>query len=167
MYIPLVILAILSLAGGLLFKVPEFLEEVVPGVKEHPEDFAYIAIASAAGLVGIALAYLMYVARPSLPDSVAGSFKGLYTLVYNKFFVDEIYDVTVVKPVVNGSRVVLWRGADVGLIDGLVNGMGTFARKIGGGLRLIQSGNIRSYATWVLLGGVAVIVALGIAGGIR
>jgi NADH-quinone oxidoreductase subunit L len=167
MYIPLVILAVLSLAGGLLFKVPEFLEEAMPGVKEHPEDFAYVAIASAAGLIGIALAYLMYIARPSLPDSIVGRFKGLYTLVYNKFFVDEIYDVAVVKPVVNGSRVVLWRGADVGLIDGIVNGVGTLARKIGGGLRLMQSGNIRSYATWVLLGGVVVIVALGIAGGIR
>jgi NADH-quinone oxidoreductase subunit L len=167
MYLPLVILAILSLAGGYLFKLPEFLGEVFPNVKEVPEDFGLMAIASAAGLAGIALAYLMYVARPALPESIAGSLKGLYTLVYNKYFVDEIYDATVVKPLVNGSRVVLWRGADVGLIDGIVNGMGTFARKIGGGLRLIQSGNIRSYAAWVLLGSVVVIVALGIAGGIR
>ena len=167
MCVPLVMLAILSLAGGYLFKVPEFLAEVVPAVKEAPEDFGYMIIASAVGLIGIALAYLMYVAMPTLPDSIAGNLKGLYTLVYNKYFVDEIYDATIVKPVVNGSRVVLWRGADVGLIDGLVNGMGTFARKIGGGLRLMQSGNIRSYATWVLLGSVAVIVALGIAGGIR
>jgi NADH-quinone oxidoreductase subunit L len=167
MTVPLVILAILSLVGGYLFKVPEFLEEVLPAVKEAPEDFSYMIIASAAGLIGIAIAYLMYVAMPSLPDSIVGSFKGLYTLVYNKFYVDEIYDAAVVKPVVNGSRVVLWRGADVGLIDGIVNGTGTLARKIGGGLRLMQSGNIRSYATWVLLGSVVVIVALGIAGAIR
>jgi NADH-quinone oxidoreductase subunit L len=167
MYIPLVILAILSLAGGFLFKIPEFLGTVFPTVKEVPEDFGLMAIASGAGIAGIALAYLMYYVKPSLADSVAGSLKGLYTLVYNKYFVDEIYDATIVKSIVNGSRVVLWRGADAGLIDGIVNGVGATARKVGGTLRLMQSGNIRSYATWVLLGGVVVIVALGIAGGVR
>ena len=51
------------------------------------------------------------------------------------------------------SRVVLWKGMDAGLIDGIVNGVGSVARAtIGGGLRLMQSGNIRSYATWVLFG---------------
>jgi NADH-quinone oxidoreductase subunit L len=167
MYIPLVILAILSLVGGFVFKVPEFLGEFFPAVKGGPEDVGLMAVTIAAGLGGIALAWLMYVVKPSLPDSIAGSVKGLYTLVYNKYFVDEIYDVAVVKPMVNGSRVVLWRGADAGLIDGIVNGTGALARRIGGTLRLMQSGNIRSYATWVLLGGVVVIVALGIAGGIR
>ena len=68
---------------------------------------------------------------------------------------------------INGSREVLWKGADAGFIDGIVNGVGAAARRIGGGLRLMQSGNIRSYATWVLLGSVAVIVALGIAEGLR
>ena len=124
-------------------------------------------IASAAGLIGIWLAWLMYVARPKLADQVAGAFGGFYTLVYNKYFVDEIYDATIVKPVIDGSREVLWKGADAGLIDGLVNGVGAVSRKIGGGLRLMQSGNIRSYATWVVLGSVAVIVVLEIAGGVR
>jgi NADH-quinone oxidoreductase subunit L len=102
-----------------------------------------------------------------MADSLAGGFKGLYTLVYNKYFVDEIYDATVVEPVVNGSREVLWKGVDVSLIDGGVNGMGTLARRVGGVLRLMQSGNIRSYATWVLFGSVVVIVALEVAGGMR
>jgi NADH-quinone oxidoreductase subunit L len=94
--------------------------------------------------------------------------KGLYTFVYNKFYIDEFYDATVVNPVVGGSRVVLWKGIDAGLIDGTVNGIGARARNIGGLLRLMQSGNIRSYATWVLLGSVLVIaVIVGIAGGIR
>ena len=56
---------------------------------------------------------------------------------------------------------------DAGLIDGIVNGVGARARNVGGVLRLMQSGNIRSYATWVLFGSVLVIVALGIAGGVR
>src|ERR1039457_5785039 len=97
MLVPLVILAGLSLAGGYLFKVPDFLHTVFPAV-EAPEEFGPMAVASAAGLLGIALAYLMYVVKPGIPDSFAGSMKGLYTLVYNKYFVDEIYDAAVVKP---------------------------------------------------------------------
>jgi NADH-quinone oxidoreductase subunit L len=83
--------------------------------------------------------------------------------------VDEIYDAAVVNPVVDGSRTVLWKAADAGMIDGAVNGVGFTARGVGGVLRLMQSGNIRSYATWVLFGGVLVIVAMaiGLAGGMR
>ena len=165
MTIPLAVLAVLSLGGGFI-PVPEFLGKFFPAA-EAPENFNLMAISVAFGLGGIALSYLMYVARPGMADSVAGSLKGLYTLVYNKYFVDEIYDAAVVKPVVEGSRVVLWKGVDVGLIDGGVNGVGTMARRTGGVLRLLQSGNIRSYATWVLFGSVVVIVALEIGGGMR
>jgi len=98
-----------------------------------------------------------------MADSLASSFKLLYTTLYNKYWVDEVYDATVVKPLVGGSRWVLWKGADAGLIDGSVNGVGTLAQKAGGVLRLLQSGNIRSYATWVLFGSVLAIVALAIA----
>ena len=69
---------------------------------------------------------------------------------------------------VGGSRVVLWKAVDAGLIDGMVNGVGDVSRGVGGVLRLMQSGNIRSYATWVLLGSVTVIGAvLFFLGGVR
>jgi len=165
MLIPLAILALLSLAGGFLFQVPRFLAPLFPAL-EAPENPALVAISVAAGLMGIALAWLMYVARPGMADSLAASVKGLYTLVYNKYFVDEIYAAAVVNPVVGGSREVLWKDVDVRLIDGAANGVAARARNIGSVLRLIQSGNIRSYATWVLLGSVLLIVAMGIAGGL-
>jgi NADH-quinone oxidoreductase subunit L len=164
---PLVLLAVLSLAGGYLFKIPLFLGQLFPTVEEVPEDLGLMVIASSAGLLGILLAYVMYVARPRIPESIGASARGLYTLVYNKYFVDEVYDAAVVKPVVEGSRVLLWRGMDAGVIDGMVNGIGARARNAGGVLRLLQSGNLRSYATWVVFGGVLVIVAMGIAGGVR
>jgi len=166
MMIPLVILAVLSLAGGYLFKVPDFLRTVFPAV-EAPEAFGPMAVASAAGLLGIALAYLMYVYKPGIPDSIANGAKGLYTLIYNKYFVDEIYDAAVVKPLVEGSRVVLWKGADAGLIDGIVNGIGARAKGIGSVLRLAQSGNTRSYATWVAFGSVLLIFLMAVLGGLR
>jgi NADH-quinone oxidoreductase subunit L len=167
MLIPLVILAALSLAGGYLFEIPKFLGTFFPAL-ELPEDFSLTVIASSAGLLGIALAWWMYVAKPGIADSFAGSIKGLYTFVYNKYFVDELYDAAIVKPVVNGSRVLLWKGMDAGFIDGMVNGAGSRARNLGGLLRLMQSGNVRSYATWVLLGSLGVIaVIVGLSGGIR
>ena len=166
MMIPLTILALLSLGGGYLFKVPTFLSSLFPALEEG-EDPTLMAISVGAGLLGILIALLMYVVKPGMADSLAGSMKGLYTLVYNKYFVDEIYDATVVNPLVGGSRILLWRFADVGIIDGIANGIGSRARDIGGILRRLQSGNIRSYAAWVLFGGVLVIVAMGMAGGVR
>jgi NADH-quinone oxidoreductase subunit L len=152
MWIPLAILAALSLVGGLLIKVPDFLHDFFQGVPEVPENSSLMIFSVASGLIGIFIAWLMYVARPAMADSLASSFKLLYTTLYNKYFVDEIYDATVVNPLVGGSRWVLWKGADAGMIDGSVNGVGTLAQKAGGVLRLLQSGNIRSYATWVLCG---------------
>jgi NADH-quinone oxidoreductase subunit L len=166
MWIPLAILAVLSLIGGYAFNVPEYLKELFPPIHEA-ENPMLVYISVAFGLAGIAIAYLVYVAKPGTADAIAKTFKAPYQLIYNKYFVDELYDTTIVKPVVGGSRLVLWKGVDAGLIDGTVNGVGARARDIGGVLRLLQSGNIRSYATWVLFGSVALIVAMGLAGGLR
>jgi len=157
MTIPLLILAALSLTGGFI-PVPSFLEPLFPAV-EGPHASWLVAASTTVGLLGIFLAYLFYVARPGLPDVFVARAGALYRLVYNKYFVDEVYDATVVQPVVRGSRTVLWRGTDVGLIDGTVNGIGARARDLGNLLRLFQSGNIRSYATWVLCGSVILLIA--------
>jgi NADH-quinone oxidoreductase subunit L len=166
MLLPLAVLALLSLAGGFLFRVPEYLQPVFPLAEGH-EDVTLMAISTMAGLLGIFLAWLMYVARPGMADAFAGRIRGLYTLVLNKYYVDEIYDAAVVRPLVGGSRAVLWKGVDAGAIDGAVNGIAERARGVGSALRLIQSGNIRSYATWVLFGSVLVIVGMAVAGGLR
>ena len=164
---PLMILAFLSITGGLIFKVPAFLEPVLG--KEGSEDWILVAISSAAGLVGIGIAYWMYVVKPTVPDAIASRCSGLYTLIYNKYYVDEVYNATVVEPVIDGSRTVLWKGVDAGLIDGTVNGIGSQARGMGVILRMLQSGNIRNYATWVVFGSVLLLAAIaaGMTGDIR
>jgi NADH-quinone oxidoreductase subunit L len=167
MWGPLAVLALLSLAGGWYFKVTRYLETVLPA-ENVGHDTTLVMISIAAGFAGLGLAALMYIARPGLPDQIAAALGGLYRLVYNKYLVDELYSAVFVKPLVVGSRTLLWRVMDAGLIDGMVNGFGTAARSVGGVLRLLQSGNIRSYAAWVTLGCVAVLVALGLAaGGVR
>ncbi len=93
-----------------------------------------------------------------MPEHLATAFRGLYKLVYNKYFVDEVYDATIVHPIDAGSRTLLWKGVDAGLIDGTVNGVGKRSR--GDRQRpatACKSGNIRSYAAWVVLGSVIVI----------
>ena len=165
MWMPLAVLAILSLVGGWLFPIPEFLKAMFPAVEEA-ENATLMYISVFAGVAGIAVAYLMYVVKPGMADSFTAAFKAPYQLIYNKYFVDEIYDAAVVRPLVGGSRIVLWKGVDAGLIDGIVNGVGARCRDVGSVLRLLQSGSIRSYATWVLFGSVAVIIVMGIFGGL-
>ncbi len=164
MTVPLVLLALLSLGGGFL-DVPHFLEPVFSGAESHHES-ALVIFSIAAGLIGTAIAYLLYVSRPGLADAFTAKVGGLYRLVYNKYFVDEVYNAVVIQPTVRGSRSVLWRGIDAALIDGSVNGIGARARDIGQLLRLLQSGNIRSYAAWVLFGSVLVLIAVRLVGGL-
>src|SRR5438477_66504 len=85
MILPLAVLAVLSLAGGFLFKVPAFLGTLFP-TGEAGEDIRLMAISTAAGVIGIALAWVMYIAKPGMADSFANSLGGLYKLVYNKYF---------------------------------------------------------------------------------
>jgi NADH-quinone oxidoreductase subunit L len=165
MWIPLAILAILSLIGGWAFNIPKFLAPMFPLVEEAPGTEWTMYVSIAAGLLGIALAYLFYVVSPALPESLASTFSGPYRWLYNKYFVDELYDSVVISPTVDGSRSFLWRVVDAGGIDRIVNGVGKIARSIGGFLRRPQSGSIRSYADWVVLGSILLIAFAGFAGG--
>ena len=166
MWVPLAILAVLSLVGGYI-NIPRWLEPMFKPVEEAPGTEWTVYVSVAAGLIGIALAYLLYVVAPGLPESIARTFSGPYRWIYNKYFVDEFYDSTVVNPVVDGSRTLLWRTVDARVIDGAVNGIGQDARGIGGFLKLAQSGSIRSYAAWVVLGSILVIAFIGLMGGAR
>src|SRR6185369_7311830 len=102
---------------------------------------------------GIALAAWFYLIAPAIPEGLARTFSTPYRWIYNKYFVDEFYDSLVVEPMVDGSG-----------IDGIVNGTGKTVRNVGGILKRMQSGSIRSYAAWVVLGSIMVIVAITMAG---
>ena len=115
------------------------------------------AASVAAALFGFLLAYLFYYRRPKLPERIAARMGALYRAVVNKYYVDEIYNALFVRPVVEGSRRVLWRQIDVGTIDYLVNGAADSARAVSNRTRTMQSGYIRSYAAWVALGAAAVV----------
>ena len=108
-------------------------------------------------LIGFYLAWLLYYKRPELPDRITARIHGIYLMVLHKYYIDEGYGAIFVKPLLALSTVVFWKGIDQGVIDGMVNGLGTGSKEIGNELRRMQSGNIRSYAAWVAAGGAAVI----------
>jgi NADH-quinone oxidoreductase subunit L len=108
----------------------------------------------AAGL-GILLAVWFYLKSTQIPAQLAERFSGLYHVMVRKYYVDEFYDWLIVHPLREGSDKFLWRVMDAGAIDGVgVNGTAHATQSLGDVLRRIQSGNVRSYAAWVLLGAV-------------
>jgi NADH-quinone oxidoreductase subunit L len=78
----------------------------------------------------------------------------------NKYWIDELYAAVFVRPLLWISTNILWHFIDEGMIDGVVNGVAHVARKSGDELRELQSGNTRSYATWVVVGAVGFTVLL-------
>ncbi len=169
MTIPLVALAVLSTIGGLIGlpawlgtnRFEQFLEpslayawrgEHAPLPHSLEMGFAFISVLVAAA--GIFLAWRFYVADPAAPDRIAGRLRGVYGLLAHKYYVDEIYDALIIHPVANGSRDVLWRGMDVGVVDGAVNGAGRLVRGSAAILKTMQNGLVRSYAMWILAGAV-------------
>ncbi len=190
MTVPLMILAILSIAGGYLGvphilggenRIERFLEPVLgpphQGVATHDLSSAASAWASAGGaeaaggasleivlmltsvligLFGICLAYLFYVKRPDLPRRFTERFTGLYRLVNNKYFVDEIYEAVFVRGLLKLGGGLL-RVVDEGMIEGSVNGTGSLMKRLGGIIRLIEAGYVQAYAFGIIFG--AIIVA--------
>jgi NADH-quinone oxidoreductase subunit L len=112
-----------------------------------------MALAFIAALTGILIALWLYLKSTELPDRLAARFSGLYQLLVRKYYVDEIYNWLFVTPIRVGSEKLLWQRIDArGIDETLVNGAGETTVRVGGILRRIQSGNLRSYAVWVLLG---------------
>ncbi len=116
-------------------------------------------------ILGLLVAWWFYIRKPELPKRVAQSVYGLYTLLLNKYYLDEFYAALIVRPLLWISTNVLWHVVDEGVIDGTVNGTARVARESGGQLRRLQSGNTRSYASWVVIGAVCfTVLLLGILG---
>ena len=114
-----------------------------------------MALAVAASTLGLLMAWWLYIRKPQLPEKLATFFDTAYMLLLHKYYVDDIYDALVVEPLEWISTNVLWRGVDAAGIDGVVNGTADLAQDLGGQLRRLQSGNARTYGTWVIAGAIA------------
>jgi len=179
---PLVVLALLSLVGGAVggyqnrfehFLAPAFhgaAVEVAQETSREPADttIEHLLMGVSIGVAGLGwlLAYLLYSRRPQLPARIAASLGAFYQAVANKYYVDELYAVLFIKPLVDGSTEILWHGVDQGVIDATVNNSATAARHVSDNVRHMQSGNLRSYAGWVAAGA-AVVIAYMVWMGVR
>jgi hypothetical protein len=130
--------------------------EAGPGAPaEHAHDPAevtqerlFTGISIVVGLLGIGLGWMLFSKRPLMK---------MPRLLEEKYKVDEFYDAVLINPIKAGSREGLWRFFDVGVIDGLVNGLGRGTAALGGLLRYLQAGFVRSYAAIILVGALAVL----------
>jgi len=160
MTVPLVILAVLSIATGYV-GIPEFLAPVFEGGDGAHGGGAMgiMLLATAMGLLGIGGAYYAYVLHPSLPDRWAHQWRTAYEWSFHKWYFDEAYDRSIVRPTFTVAAE-LWKRIDVAVIDGAVNGV---ARAIAWGawfLRLVQSGQTQHYALGMALGAVVILTLL-------
>jgi NADH-quinone oxidoreductase subunit L len=126
----------------------------------------FTGISVLAAFLGWGLAWLFYYRSPDLPGRIAHAISGLYDVVLHKYYVDEIYAVLFVKPLIHGSTGILWQGIDRKVIDNTVNNAADGARHVSDEVRHMQSGNLRSYAGWVAAGSavlIAYMIWLGVA----
>jgi NADH-quinone oxidoreductase subunit L len=124
---------------------------------EESTELMLMAVSLGVAVAGIGLAVYFWLRNRAAAARLARSTEPLYRLLLNKYYVDEIYDAVVVQPIKQASTLLLWKGADAGLIDGAVNGVGTTVRGLSGGLRRLQTGSIRAYAASLFLGVVLIL----------
>jgi NADH-quinone oxidoreductase subunit L len=121
-------------------------------------ELTLMGVSSAIAVGGILLASFLWLRRRELAASLARRNASIYTLLLNKYYVDELYDAAIVRPIQRGSEQGLWRGVDVAVVDGAVNGAGTLVAEGSTILRRLQTGSVRAYAGSMFIG---VIVILG------
>jgi NADH-quinone oxidoreductase subunit L len=170
---PLLILALLSICGGWIGiersggwvnmeRFSSFLAPVV-GVRSAEAgsaglEFRMSVAAVVVAFLGWYIAHVFYQLRPSRRAEFAASLSGPYTVLANKYYVDEFYNATVVKPLLAISTYFLGWVVDKALLGGAAWLLGGLALFTGALLQRWQSGNLRSYAAWLAAGAAAVLL---------
>ena len=175
MTVPLMILAVLSVVGGFvgvprsLFggnAIEQWLDPIFASansklmISEHKivwSEYALMAISVAVALAGIYAARTIYLRRIEIASSLVERYNKLYNLILNKYYVDEAYDAAIVNPIVTFSDKVLWKGFDVSIVDGIVNGTASLIAVTAQWARKIQSGVAQNYAI-IFIGGIVFII---------
>ncbi|TYZ10100.1 NADH-quinone oxidoreductase subunit L [Hymenobacter lutimineralis] len=179
MTLPLIVLAILAAVGGFMnapfflgeenaylsnFLAPLFtyskqLNPAAFGVHaDHATELMLIGLSVGAGVLGIILAYVQYVSRGVRPVEDGQSRNFLENLIYHKYYIDELYNALIVRPIMWLSRG-LFRYVENGVIDPIVNGFGRLT--MGGGqlLRYVQTGSVETYLILMVVG-IVLVMAL-------
>jgi NADH-quinone oxidoreductase subunit L len=177
--IPLMVLGFLAVVGGyigmpkLMGVLPNYLEHWLDPVFElaneygkqyahagahqtHALEWGLMGLSVVVAVVGITIAFTMYMANNKLPGKFTSTFPALHRAVYNKWYMDEIYDFLFVNPCKSLGNL-LWKGFDVLVVDGIVNGVGKVVMGFSAGIRGLQTGNTHNYALGMALGAVVIV----------
>jgi NADH-quinone oxidoreductase subunit L len=151
----LVVLAALAAVGGFI-PVPHFLETVapIPATREamHVWHVPLVGLAIALGVIGLAAAAYVYRGDLALPKRLRERFSGLHALLSAKYYIDEMYENLIHRPILWVSDKVFLDLGDRRLFDGTLNGMASLASASGGVLTRVQTGSLHLYVLLVLIG---------------
>jgi NADH-quinone oxidoreductase subunit L len=120
-------------------------------------ELGLMGVSTLVALGGIAIAAFFFLTNRQAGDAMAERFSGLQRFLINKYYVDEVYDATIVQPIKLASDQGLWKLVDVRLIDGTVNGAAGVVGSLSDGLRRVQTGSVRAYAASLVCGVVLVL----------
>ena len=170
MTIPLIVLSFLAFVGGFI-GIPQslggnnifekFLEPVFVKANSkfsftiehsHLTEYLLMIISVLLAIVGILLSSNLFIKKRAYVWSLKKRFSNIYNLLLNKYYVDEIYNISIVNPLVNSSRILFWKIVDNGIVDGLVNGIARLIEIFGNIFRRLQTGVIESYAAIFISG---------------
>lgn len=174
MTFPLIVLAVLSVIGGLLnlpeviggnhglatFLTPVFADSAaITGAfnLDHNTEYILMTVSGIAAIVMAVWAYRKYVTNAAVPEEDRVHRGFLANLFYHKFYVDEIYDALVVKPL-DRLSVIFYRIVDKKGIDGIVNSVANGFNQSGKGIRLLQGGNVGLYIFLMVIGMIAIFI---------
>ncbi len=171
MTVPLMVLGFLAVIGGYIGMphalgganaIFSYLAPVFSALPRAPEpslgmEYLLMITSVVVAVLGISLAYYFYLRSPMAAERFK---KGLlYTVLLNKYYVDEIYQALIVSPLVAGSRWA-WQKFDLGIIDGAVNGAARMVDAFAQRFRTVQTGYVRQYALSVVFGVAAILAYL-------
>ncbi len=158
MALPLIILAVLALGGGFLSPLVDgFLAPVFGREVHHFHDGVLETIALLAGIGGIAAAALVYQVSKDRIELMKEAFAPLYDLLFHKYYVDEIYDLLIVKPT-KAIGAFMEEKAEKQGIDFAVDELGFQVKEVSRGISFWQSGRVRSYALNMVAGMVIILL---------
>jgi NADH-quinone oxidoreductase subunit L len=120
-------------------------------------ELMLMALSTGIAFAGIGIAMYFWLRNRNAADAMSRRFAGVYRLLLNKYYIDEIYDAAIVQPIRIISTGALWKGVDAGGIDFAVNGVGLGVRGTSSILRRLQTGSIRAYAASLFLGAVLIL----------
>ena len=169
MTVPLILLCVGAVAAGwvgiphLLGGGAHFTEFMKPvlghleGHGTHADEWLVMAISVVAGFSGIGLAAFVYLREGNLAAKITQKFSGIHRVLWNKYYVDELYDLIIVRPTIWVARSVIVGVTDGKIIEGVVNGVPSLIGRFSSLLRSVQTGMVQQYAAVMAMGALVVI----------